>query len=175
MTDLENAALQLATAAHRGQQRKYTGEPYIAHPVAVANLVRSVPHDEAMIAAALCHDVVEDTAVSIEQIATTLGSEVAGLVSDLTDVSRPGDGNRATRKAIDRAHSAAASARAQTIKCADLIENAASILERDPKFAKVFLREMEELLAVLTQADASLRRTALKIVHDARTPQRGSR
>lgn len=155
---LEAAARAFATAAHASidQRRKWTGEPYIVHPAAVAGIVRSVPHDDAMLAAAWLHDVVEDTPVTASGIAMAFGHDVAGLVAWLTDTSRPEDGNRKTRKAIDRAHSAAAPARAQTIKVADLINNSRSILVRDRDFARVYVPEKEALLDVLVLADPAL-------------------
>ena len=137
---------------HAGQLRKYVGGPYIAHPRAVARLVRRFTHDEPMVAAALLHDVAEDCGVSLQEIERRFGSDVAGLVRDLTDVSRPQDGNRAKRKSIDRAHTAAASPRAKTIKACDLIHNTASIVRHDPDFAGVYLDEKGQLLPVLHNA-----------------------
>ena len=72
-------------------------------------------------------DVVEDTPVSIKDIEDVFGPRVAALVSDLTDVSKPEDGNRATRKELDRQHTAKASPDAKTVKLADLISNGAAV------------------------------------------------
>ena len=157
-------ALQYATEAHEGQVRKYSGEPYIVHPIEVMEIVKTVEHDDAMLAAALLHDVVEDTNVTIEEIESSFGADVAALVSDLTDVSKPEDGNRKLRKAMDRAHSAKSSARAQTVKLADLISNSSDILENDPSFAKVYLHEKELLLDVLTLGDRSLHARAASFI-----------
>tara|TARA_X000000950_G_C13628912_1_gene542609 strand:- start:214 stop:708 length:495 start_codon:yes stop_codon:yes gene_type:complete len=148
--------LKFATKAHGDQKRKYTGDPYIVHPIAVAEIVKTVPHTDAMIAAALLHDVVEDTPVTIEQIKDKFGSEVAELVGWLTDISRPENGNRKTRKSLDRDHSANAPAEAQTIKLADLIHNTKSIEKHDPHFWKVYKQEKIALLDVLTKGDRSL-------------------
>ena len=147
-----------ATAAHAavGQRRKYTNEPYINHPAAVVDIVLTVSHTDEMIAAAWLHDVVEDTKVTIEDIAAEFGPVVANLVSDLTDVSRPEDGNRAARKAIDRDHNAKASPQAKTIKLADLIDNTRSIVQHDPGFARVSLAEKALLLPLLSEADPQL-------------------
>lgn len=155
-------ANRFAAEAHAsiGQVRKYTDEPYVRHPEAVADIVRTVPHTEAMICAALLHDVVEDTPITILDVGLTFGGEIATLVGWLTDVSKPEDGNRKTRKAIDRAHSAAAPAEAQTIKVADLIDNTHSIVAHDPDFAVVYMREKRLLLDVLTKADPTLCRVA---------------
>ena len=158
MTYLEDRARLFATAAHAavGQKRKYTGEDYIVHPAAVVEIVRSVPHTEALIAAAWLHDTVEDTQVTLRVLQQDFGEAVAALVNDLTDVSAPSDGNRATRKAIDCAHTARASPQAKTIKLADLIDNTRSIVQYDPHFSKVYLAEKALLLDVLREGDQTL-------------------
>jgi (p)ppGpp synthase/HD superfamily hydrolase len=118
------------------QKRKYTGEPYINHPKAVVEIVRSVEHTEAMICAAWLHDVVEDTQITLACLEQMLSEqctsiefakEVVALVEMLTDVSKPEDGNRAVRKEIDRQHTALASPEGKTIKLADLIDNTQSM------------------------------------------------
>lgn len=163
--NLERRAQIFATEKHKNQKRKYTGDPYIIHPAAVAAQVRNVlNHTEEQLAAAWLHDTVEDCGVTIAEITELFGSEVAYLVGWLTDVSLPSDGNRATRKAIDRRHTAQAPAAAQTIKLADLIDNSVSIIRHDEKFAKVYLREKALLLEVLTKGDARLLQQAKAIV-----------
>jgi hypothetical protein len=156
--DIVEKAQVFATAAHAAvkQVRKYTGEPYINHPIHVMNIVKTVPHTEAMLAAALLHDVVEDTGVTIDLIEQEFGSVVSELVGWLTDVSKPEDGNRAVRKQLDLEHTAKAPAAAQTIKCADLISNTASIVKHDLNFAETYLKEKAALLQVLTKGDPAL-------------------
>ena len=145
---LVKQARLFAIAAHTavGQFRKYTGEPYHVHPAEVAHIVERFGGTEQQIAAAWLHDVVEDTAVTIEVINTEFGPEVAELVGWLTDVSKPEDGNRAARKAIDRAHTAEAPVAAKFIKAADLISNTRSIVEHDAAFARVYLEEKRLLI-----------------------------
>lgn len=157
MTTVERARV-FATAAHAavGQVRKYTFEPYIVHPTEVASIVATVPHTDEMLAAAYLHDTVEDTGVTIADIRAEFGEEVAELVGWLTDVSKPEQGNRAVRKAIDREHTAMAPAGAQTVKLADLIANTRSIVKHDAAFAKTYLAEKRLLLEVLTRGDAVL-------------------
>lgn len=165
--DIIDKAKVFATAAHAAaaQLRKYTNEPYIVHPAEVASIIESIEGSTvAMIAAAWLHDVVEDTGVTIEIIKAEFGEEIAELVGWLTDVSRPEQGNRATRKAIDRAHTAMASAEAQTIKLADLISNCTSIVEHDADFARTYLEEKRLLLEVLTKGDKELFERAKAIV-----------
>lgn len=165
MTIVERAKI-FATAAHTAvaQLRKYSGEPYIVHPAEVAGIVATVTHTPEMLAAAWLHDVVEDTGVTNEVIRAEFGAEVAELVGWLTDVSRPEQGNRAIRKAIDRAHSAMAPAEAQTIKLADLISNTRSIVAHDEKFARTYLEEKRLLLEVMTKGNPILMAEAKKYI-----------
>ena len=156
-----------AMAAHASVQqvRKYTNEPYIVHPAEVASIVASVPGaTEDMVAAAWLHDVVEDTGCTFTDIHMAFGIDIATLVGWLTDVSKPEDGNRAHRKAVDREHTAQAPAEAQTIKLADLISNSRSIMTHDPKFAEVYLAEKRLLLQVLTKGDRGLHARASEFV-----------
>jgi len=165
--DIVHKAQVYAMAAHAAvqQKRKYTGEPYIVHPAEVASIVASVPGSTPdMVAAAWLHDVVEDTGCTFTDIHMAFGIDIATLVGWLTDVSKPEDGNRATRKAMDREHTAQAPAEAQTIKLADLISNSKSIMAHDPAFAKTYLEEKRLLLAVMTKGDASLHAEACRYV-----------
>ena len=166
-TPLINKAKMLAGKAHEGQFRKYSGLPYIVHPIEVATIVQTVEHSEEMIAAALLHDVVEDTDYSFEDIAKEVSPEVAILVKGLTDVSNPEDGNRKVRKAIDKDHLAEQNAEVQTIKLADVISNSQDIKANDPKFAKVYIEEMKALLEVLTKGDKTLYAKAKEIVYSS--------
>ena len=159
-------AYGLAESAHGeiNHVRKYTGEPYINHLAAVVDLVGDVDGTEDMMAAAWLHDVIEDTPTTYDDVREIVSENVADLVLQLTDVSRPEDGNRSIRKAMDRAHLAKASPAAQTIKLADLIDNAKSISDHDPRFAAVYVAEMRQLLEVLVDGSPILQKRARKIV-----------
>lgn len=149
-------ACAFATRMHAGQQRKYTGEPYVLHCLEVARMVAEVGGTPTMIAAALLHDVVEDTEASIEDVRARFGEEIAQAVAWLTDVSRPEDGNRAIRKAADRDHLAQAPADIKTVKLADVISNTRSIVDDGDGFARVYLREISALLDVLSEGHPGL-------------------
>jgi len=150
---------------HAGQVRKYTGEPYHVHPFEVADILRSISASDEVLAAAYLHDVVEDCNILEHDIEDLFGPRVAELVMMVTDVSKPEDGNRATRKAIDRDHLSKADADGQTIKYADLISNTKSIVKHDPNFAKVYLKEKSGLLGVMTKGDKELYARACKIIN----------
>lgn len=149
-------AITFATKAHRNQVRKYSGEPYITHPLAVMEIVATVPHTEDMLIAAVLHDVVEDCDVSIQDVCDNFGTVVGMYVEYLTDVSKPEDGNRAFRKEMDARHYARGPAEAQTIKVADFIHNTADIHKNDPRFWEVYKHEKWFALNLLTEADPTL-------------------
>ncbi len=165
MSNLIERAREFATIAHQriDHQRKYSKQPYHVHLEAVAKLVSSVSDDPEMIAAAWLHDTVEDTPATLDDIEEHFGASVAELVENLSDVSKPSDGNRARRKTIDRLHSAQASERAKTVKLADLIDNCKDITKHDERFARVYLVEMGALLNVLTDGDPTLHTEASKL------------
>ncbi len=166
--NLEQRARLFATQHHEaiGQKRKYTNEPYINHPEAVVEIVRSVPHTEAMLAASWLCATVKYTAATIGDIFIEFGSEVAELVEMLTDISKPSDGNREIRKTIDREHTAKANPAAKTIKLAALIDNTRNIAIYDPKFALVYISEKSQLLKVLKEGNPTLHDIAYNIALD---------
>jgi hypothetical protein len=165
MSDLIERAKVFSTQAHQriDHRRKYNNQPYHIHLEAVANLVASVTDDPEMLAAAWLHDVVEDTPATLEDLEKTFGKSVTQLVKELTDISRPSDGNRTVRKAIDRRHISKASARAKTIKLADLIDNCTDITHHDHRFALVYLNEMSSLLDVLGEGESLLFKRAREL------------
>ena len=84
--DLERA-FEIASTAHAGQVRK-SGEPYITHPVAVAEILAELGMDQATITAALLHDTVEDTPYSLDTLRSDFGEEVAQLVDGVTKLDK---------------------------------------------------------------------------------------
>lgn len=150
-----------------GQTRKYTGEPYWHHPFAVATIVRGRPHSLEMEVAAYLHDLLEDTKVTPAAIGTFFGDDVLYLVQCLTHTTKPEDGVRAERMAIERARLADAPSEAKTIKLADLIDNTSTIVARDPGFARIYMPEKRLLLdEALRGGDATLWARADYIVRE---------
>ncbi|MDQ0287079.1 GTP pyrophosphokinase [Desulfofundulus luciae] len=84
---LLSKAYRFAEQAHRDQKR-ISGEPFITHPVAVAHILANLEMDLQTLVAGLLHDVVEDTSVTLEEIKTAFGDEVALLVDGVTKLSR---------------------------------------------------------------------------------------
>ena len=85
--DMIEKAYRMANEAHKDARRR-SGEPYICHPLAVARLVLDLGMDTESIAAALLHDVVEDTPITIEEVKAAFGAEVALLVDGVTKLTK---------------------------------------------------------------------------------------
>jgi (p)ppGpp synthase/HD superfamily hydrolase len=126
-------ATRFASLKHVSQKRKgAAAEPYLNHLIEVAELVsRAITEPDAnLIAAALLHDTVEDTGTSGEELVREFGSDIAGLVAEVTDdKSLP----KAERKRLQIEHAPHLSPRAQTIKIADKISNLRGILFTPPE------------------------------------------
>ena len=102
-SELPAAALRFARRVHLGQHRKQTGEQFVEHPIAVADLLTEAGFDGPMISAAYLHDVVEKTDVELDELRERFGPEVAGLVDCLSedpDLDGYGVRKRALRGAI---------------------------------------------------------------------------
>src|SRR5690625_2468627 len=91
-------AYEMAEDAHAGQERQ-SGEPYIIHPIGVAEILAELGMDTATICAALLHDVVEDTDKTLEDIASQFGEEAAALVDGVTKLERVKTASKAEQQA----------------------------------------------------------------------------
>ena len=121
--DLERAFIA-AEKVHSGQLRK-SGEPYITHPVAVAQILIDLGMDLATIMAALLHDTVEDTSYSIEQIKAEFGDEVTSLVDGVTKLDKLTYGPTAEAETLRKMVVAMSrDIRVLVIKLADRLHNA---------------------------------------------------
>jgi GTP pyrophosphokinase len=133
-------AFEVAELAHRGQVRK-SGEPYITHPVAVTQILASYGMDPATLAAALLHDVVEDTEVSLDQVTEQFGKEISDLIDGVTKLDRIQYGSREQAQAATIRKMVVAMAkdmRVLLIKLADRLHNIRTIdALRDEKQRRV--------------------------------------
>lgn len=123
---LVRAALEQARRDHAGQVRNGSGGmPYLEHPVQVAALLDEHGYGEEVLAAALLHDVVEDSETTLDDVREQFGAEVAGLVGAMTDDESIDDYRE--RKAEHRERLAAAPAAALAIYGADKLTNASTL------------------------------------------------
>ena len=83
-TTFFDKAVKFAVEAHQGTERRGKGYPYIVHPMEAAAIVATISNDQELLAAAILHDTVEDTGVTIEQIREQFGDRVAELVQHET-------------------------------------------------------------------------------------------
>ena len=158
MSDLLRSRL-IAETAHMAinHKRKYTGDDYIIHPNEVYNiLIETGVKDQTILSSAWLHDVVEDTGITIDFLKKEVGFHIANTVSMLTDISKPEDGNRATRKRIDREHYKTADFRGKTVKLADCLSNGRNIKEHDKNFSVTYFKEIELLLPYLKGGNKKL-------------------
>jgi len=146
-----------ARTAHEGQVRKYTGEPYVDHVIAVGLMYQSwcEKMDKNALYAAILHDTVEDCDVEIGDIQRHFGDRVAEYVWYLT---KPESfvGDRAQRKALDRARLALAPPVVRFIKTLDIMHNAKSIKKEDPEMWSTWRIEMRDLLDAMNARSAWL-------------------
>ena len=152
-------AVIFASKKHDGQRRKHIDEPYICHPLRVAQRVAHLgePH----ISVAILHDVLEDTNTTAEELEENFGIIITQLVQELTDVPKSA-GNRETRKRLSREQ--VKSPAAMSVKLADILDNLPSIKEFDQHFAKVFTKEVGESLGSLRDGDENLWHQVLKLL-----------
>jgi (p)ppGpp synthase/HD superfamily hydrolase len=159
--------IEFATKAHGDQKRKYTGEPYIVHPISVSKRIEDLGIDGDILHAAILHDVVEDTPITLEEIRQEFGDSIANIVEELTDVYTSvnfPDLNRKARKKLEIERLSKISEQAQTIKLSDIIDNLPSIMEGDPGFGMVYIQEKIGIVNVLTKGDERLRKKALEMI-----------
>lgn len=167
--------IEFADNAHGEQTRKYTPERYIVHPIRVMELCKRVTDDICILAAAILHDVLEDTDVDRNELENFLNSvlepamavRTLNLVVDLTDVFVKKDYpklNRRSRKSKELLRLEQTSPDSQTIKYADIIDNTKEIVKQDPDFANVFLRECRTNLKKLNKGNKELYDEAVNLV-----------
>ncbi|MEC4984017.1 MAG: bifunctional (p)ppGpp synthetase/guanosine-3',5'-bis(diphosphate) 3'-pyrophosphohydrolase [Oscillatoria sp. PMC 1068.18] len=144
-------AFEFAYQLHQGQYRK-SGEPYIAHPVAVAGLLRDLGGDRAMIAAGFLHDVVEDTEITADEIEELFGSQVRQLVEGVTKLSKFNFSSKTERQAENFRRMFMAMAkdiRVIVVKLADRLHNMRTLEHLKPEKQQRIALETREIFAPL--------------------------
>ncbi|MCZ2856958.1 RelA/SpoT family protein [Blastococcus sp. VKM Ac-2987] len=142
-------AYDVAEAAHAAQKRK-SGDPYITHPLAVATILAGLGMDTTTLIAALLHDTVEDTGVTLETITTDFGSEVAHLVDGVTKIDKVKLGDAAQAETIRKMIVAMSrDPRVLVIKLADRLHNMRTLRFLPPEKQEKKARETLEILAPL--------------------------
>ncbi|MGF1536235.1 MAG: RelA/SpoT family protein [Elainellaceae cyanobacterium] len=149
--ELIRDAFEFAYALHQGQCRA-SGEPYILHPIAVADLLQDLGGSAPMIAAGFLHDVVEDTEVSPEEIEQRFGAEVRTLVEGVTKLSKFNFSSRLESQAENFRRMFLAMAqdiRVIVVKLADRLHNMRTLEHLSPPKQRRIARETREIFAPL--------------------------
>ena len=163
--------------AHGEQLRKYAPDRYMVHPVRVMQKLHEYTDDISMLAAALLHDVLEDTPVTESEMLHFLekhltkeqAKRTVNLVIELSDVytwEKYKHLNRKARKALELERLKTTSADSQTIKYSDILDNSLEISEEDPGFAKKYLCEVNLVLKELDKGNPQLREEAQNAVNN---------
>lgn len=121
-TQFFDKAVVFAAQAHRGTERRGKGYPYIIHCMEAVSIVATITNDPEMLAAALLHDTVEDTEVTIEQVCSEFGDRVADLVAHET-APLPDDAPWRTRKEAQLTQLANASYDSKVVAMGDKLSN----------------------------------------------------
>ena len=149
--DLIERALRFSASAHRGQKRM-SGEDFVSHSIAVALILAEQLLDSTTIAAALLHDVVEDSDVRTEDIAREFGTEIAGIVDGLTKISSLTFRSSAEEQAENYRKlllSIAKDARVIIIKLGDRLHNMRTLEHLSPERRSRIALETREIYAPL--------------------------
>jgi GTP diphosphokinase / guanosine-3',5'-bis(diphosphate) 3'-diphosphatase len=144
-------AYQLADAAHAGQFRK-SGDPFISHPVAVATILAEIGLDEATIAAALLHDAVEDTDLTLDEVERDMGYDVAWLIDGVTKLEKIGFRSSEHTRAENLRKMIVATAkdiRVLLIKIADRLHNMRTLSPLKPDKREIIARETLDIYSPL--------------------------
>lgn len=167
-----------ASKAHGNQQRKYSPQPFIVHPVRVMQTCSMFTSNVCILSAALLHDVLEDTEVTKEELQVFLNETLSSadaqrtldIVIELTDeytkTTYPG-WNRKKRKEMEAERIEKTSPAAQTVKYADILDNCDEIVSCDPQFARVFLRECKMILKKIKKGNPELYKKVTQRVNEA--------
>lgn len=177
MDEVLEKVREFADKAHGDQLRKYTPDRYIVHPIRVMEICKEYDNRLPVLAAALLHDVLEDTEITEQDMMDFLRSamdygnaaETLKLVKNLTDVyvkSSYPHLNRDQRKAKERDRIAKTGGASQTIKYADMLDNCKDILVNDKHFAPKFLKECRSVLQVANKGNKKLYHLAVATINE---------
>lgn len=183
LTNKQQKIFDFVKMAHSGQVRKYTGEAYWHHLIAVAQTVKEhCPDDFGLVEIALCHDLLEDTDITDIRLASVLKdfgytpeetlfiTRGVLALTDVWDTKAYPQLNRSLRKKWEADRLGKIHSEYQTVKYADLIDNVISICRHDKKFAKVFLKEAYDIIAGMRMGNLGL---LFKCYATLKTEERG--
>ncbi len=162
-TSLVDKAIVFATRAHQGTERRGKGFPYIVHPLEAMTIVATITNDPDLLAAAVLHDTVEDTAVTLDELKQEFGEHIASLVADETDVKHTPDGKKLTwqeRKQRDMDNVRDSSREVKIVAIGDKLSNMRAI-------ARDYRQKGDELWQIFRVKDKATHAWRYKGLRDA--------
>lgn len=164
---------------HQDQKRKYTGEPYYSHLLRVAEIVSKYSNNDMEVEIALCHDLLEKTKCTKQELALKLidigydlfpRSKVLKGVYDMTNHYTSEAYtmyDRKKRKELEAERMCESQSFSQTVMYAEIIDNTQSLVEHDPEFASVYLHEVLTYIDDIDEGQPQLYNKCRKIVNSA--------
>jgi (p)ppGpp synthase/HD superfamily hydrolase len=150
-------AYDLLTSQHDGQRQRVNGRPYVEHPISVAKTVSDAGYDQELVAAALLHDIVEDSELTVDDLRERYGDRIADLVGAMTDEGEVKPYER--RKALHRQRVAGGGPESVAIYAADKLDNMRALrsayAEEGEAVGERFKQPLETKLRVW-EADAEM-------------------
>lgn len=162
-TCLVDKAIVFATRAHQGTERRGKKFPYIVHPLEAMTIVATITNDPDLLAAAVLHDTVEDTAVTLEELKQEFGERVAQLVADETDEKHAPDGRIMTwreRKQRDMDKLKMSSREVKIVTIGDKLSNMRAI-------ARDYREKGEDIWQLFREKDKAIHAWRYKGLRDA--------
>ncbi len=164
----EKKLTAFAHQQHGEQKRKYTGDYYVVHLIKVASTVKEYSEDPVLPATALCHDLFEDTdcpedllrnkliAIGYDQESVDRIIRYTWELTDRYTKDVHAHLTRRQRKQLEAQRLVHIKSCSATVKCADVLDNAPSIAEHDPSFAKVYVSEVMDFLPAMEKGNGQL-------------------
>lgn len=153
-SEIVRRALEFARKAHRGQKRQ-TGEDYITHPLAVANILAEMHLDEETITAAILHDTVEDARIPLRELERNFGPTIANLVQGVTKLDRLSFSGESEDYSVENLRhmflAMSQDIRVVLIKLADRLHNMRSLAFKDQKAQTRIARETLDIYAAVAE------------------------
>ena len=168
--NMEKRANKYATKKHKGQVRKFTGEPYIRHPERVAEIVRKYKSSKKiknLVSAAHLHDTLEDTDATEKKLNRKFGKLTTSIVKELTSDKEEMNRQGGKRKYLSN-KTISMSSWALVIKLADRLDNVSDFKNASPEFVKSY-REQTNYMLDMLEKNRKLSSTHQKLIDDIRT------
>ncbi len=154
--------IEFAKKKHAGQTRKFTNEPYIEHPLRVAEILKNYNVENDLLIVACLHDTIEDTDATYDEIKEQFGKKIADFVKELTKDQNEIDKIGKTEHLIKKIN--LMSKNALTVKLADRLDNVNGLPKTDQEFIKKYATQTKKIINNLKQPLDSTQRELFNLI-----------